>query len=494
MKFKTRMINAAVAAALGTVAGAAQAVNISVDGGGSALIYPYYTMQTKGMNPFDTYLSVVNTDSQRGKAVKVRVLEPKNSKEVLDFNLYLSPNDVWTASITRDSAGNPILRTTDNSCTSPQIPVVSTVGTIVTREVAFVNFAYATDFALDGSLARAREGYVEMLLMADISSGATYSSSGTRTLLSDITHNTVGVPANCAAVSGGWSTGNLSTLGVGVTNPTGTLFGAETIINALEGIDISTNAVALANWSVTNTHSNPGALNPNLADVNPQVSLIMDGANSIVTDWSGFPNISPVSAVFMRDAVYNEFVWGSGAVGLNTDWVVNFPTKVFHIAYGTSNTKTSADKPFTSSLTTSGACEAITLVSYNREEASSAALSFSPSGTQSLCWEVNVLSWGSSNVLGAQVTRSTIAVPYSEGWGRLTFGQTWIAPTAATSRSVYGLIPLAGTANVTTSTLFTATYTGLPVLGFATATFVNNSSLASYGTLYDHRYSRKVSP
>src|ERR1035437_11198582 len=94
MKFKTRMINAAVAAALGTVAGAAQAVNLGNDGQGIVLIYPYYTVQKKvegalGTTAFDTYITVVNSDSTNGKAVKVRFLEGKNSVEVLDFNLYL---------------------------------------------------------------------------------------------------------------------------------------------------------------------------------------------------------------------------------------------------------------------------------------------------------------------------------------------------------------------------------------------------------------------
>lgn len=505
MKFKTRMINAAVAAALGTVAGAAQAVNISPDGGGSALIYAYYTMQTKGANPFDTYISIVNTDSNRGKAVKVRFLEPKNTREVLDFNLYLSPNDVWVASITRDGSGNPILRTTDNTCTAPQIPIVSTSGTVVTREVPFVNFAYATDWVLDGSLARAREGYVEMLQMGDIISPSggigNYTSGGNRTLLTDITHNSAGVPANCAAVNAGWSSGGF-TSGVGsnaLANPTGTLMGAATIINVLEGTDISYNAVALANWSTSVNHANPGSLTPTLAGVNPQVSAVMDGASLVVTDWTGSialaldPAVAPVSAVFQRDALYNEYIWGSGAVGFGTDWVVTMPTKTYHILQGGQPAVAGYPyQPFTSSLTTTGACETITLVSYNREEAASSALSFSPGTSQSICWEVNVLSWGSSNVLGAQATRVSVITPYTEGWGRMTFSQPWDTHLVNTTRTSYGVI--GGGTNVTTTALTRATYTGLPVIGFAAATFVNNALVSNYGSAYDHRYSRKISP
>ena len=47
---------------------------------------------------YNSLLSVVNSTNS-GKVVKVRFLEGKNSKEVLDFNLWLSPRDVWTAAI-----------------------------------------------------------------------------------------------------------------------------------------------------------------------------------------------------------------------------------------------------------------------------------------------------------------------------------------------------------------------------------------------------------
>ena len=51
-------------------------------------------------------MSVVNTTAST-KAVKVRFREGKNSAEVLDFNVFLSPFDVWTASITPGPAVAP---------------------------------------------------------------------------------------------------------------------------------------------------------------------------------------------------------------------------------------------------------------------------------------------------------------------------------------------------------------------------------------------------
>src|SRR5262244_4289279 len=95
----------------------AQAVNLNPDGLGQVLLYPYYTVN----NDQNTLLSVVNTTSV-GKAVKVRFLEAYNSREVLDFNLYLSPFDVWVAAVAENGAGGASVFTNDNSCTVPVIP------------------------------------------------------------------------------------------------------------------------------------------------------------------------------------------------------------------------------------------------------------------------------------------------------------------------------------------------------------------------------------
>ena len=77
-------------------AGAANAVNVNPDGLGQVLLYSYYTTE----NGNDTLINITNTTDD-AKAVKVRILEAMNSQEVLDFNLYMSPYDVWTAAISR---------------------------------------------------------------------------------------------------------------------------------------------------------------------------------------------------------------------------------------------------------------------------------------------------------------------------------------------------------------------------------------------------------
>ena len=66
---------------------------------GQVLLYPYYTTRADSAgNAYATLLSVIN-DNASTKAVPVRFLEGRNSREVLDFNLYLSLYDAWTANI-----------------------------------------------------------------------------------------------------------------------------------------------------------------------------------------------------------------------------------------------------------------------------------------------------------------------------------------------------------------------------------------------------------
>jgi len=109
---KRNSLTTALLAGLAGAAGlatTASAVNLNPDGLGQVLIYPYYTVNDGNQ----TLVSVVNT-TNRVKAVKVRFLEGRNSKEVLDFNLYLSPFDVWAAAVyTTGTTGPANLITND---------------------------------------------------------------------------------------------------------------------------------------------------------------------------------------------------------------------------------------------------------------------------------------------------------------------------------------------------------------------------------------------
>ena len=86
---RKKVVTLAVASALGGVAmmsAPAHAMNVAQDGKGEVLLFPYYTVK----NGFDTIFSVVNT-SDRTTLFKIRFREAKNSREVRDFTVPLSP-------------------------------------------------------------------------------------------------------------------------------------------------------------------------------------------------------------------------------------------------------------------------------------------------------------------------------------------------------------------------------------------------------------------
>ncbi len=166
---KRNSLTTAVVAGIAGVAGfagLANAVDLNPDGLGQVLIYPYYTVNIGQ----DTLFSVVNTDPVNGKAVKVRFLEGYNSREVLDFNLYLSPNDVWTAAVTQVSDdGGAQVSTSDQSCTDPSRPG----GLAGCVPFGCLSTAPAPVPADEGpqDITRTREGYIELISMGDIPPG-----------------------------------------------------------------------------------------------------------------------------------------------------------------------------------------------------------------------------------------------------------------------------------------------------------------------------------
>ena len=130
---KRRMLAVGVGAASGMVLpiSAQAAMYLNHQGTGETLIFPFYSTESGNA----TLINLVNP-TPGYKAVKVRVLEAQNSQEVLDFNLYLSPEDHFSFAISATQEGGGQLVTRDNSCTVPAIPADG---------VAFRNLKYADD-------------------------------------------------------------------------------------------------------------------------------------------------------------------------------------------------------------------------------------------------------------------------------------------------------------------------------------------------------------
>lgn len=147
---KKNLLAASLAVALGSLSGgAAAAWSVNDQGIGHYNLVPYYTVQ-EGSN---TLINIVNTDTDDGKIVKVRFRAAEWSDDALDFQVFLSPGDVWTAAVGVEG-GVPKLVSEDKSCTLP-----ADLG---------AGKAFPTTRVEGRDAEKLFEGYVEIFVMADI--------------------------------------------------------------------------------------------------------------------------------------------------------------------------------------------------------------------------------------------------------------------------------------------------------------------------------------
>ena len=508
--FKRKALFTAIAA-LGA-AGTAEAVFIAPNNTGQALLYPYYTVQNSGTNSWNTYVSIVNT-TDVSKAIKVRILEGRTSAEVLDFNLFLSPNDVWTAAIVPSDASDTSpgrILTADASCTAPAIPAAGE---------PFRNYQYQGQAAALGrTLARTREGYIEMIEMASFIAGSDTDLA--------VTHVN-GVPDDCDFVR----TASVATITADAIPPTGGLMGTGTLINVNSGLDAGYRPNALEAFTDTVIYTDPGDIIPSLADPSPPSSVVFNSGypggavgGMVATVYrSDFVDGSHVLAggyalasVFMHESIMNEYVLDTAAGSL-TDWVVTQPIKSVFVDENT------AAAPYTEVLGDGGACEAVEFAFFDREERSAVAggIDFSPlppaGDPSSICWETTVLSIRNgaahmptaddvSGVLGSRNTTSiNITDTFQNGWARLTFvgdNATLVGiapPIVAASEATLLAGGLPG--STTTFAANPTVYLGLPVTGFMIRTFSNGgltcaagACQGNYASLFDHAYTNNIAP
>lgn len=473
----TTAIIAGVAGVAGLV-GVAGAVNLNPDGLGQVLLYPYYTVN--GGN--STHIAVVNT-TDRVKAVKVRFLESVNSAEVLDFNLYLSPYDVWGAEIQADGTSGASLHINDTSCTVPKI----------SNGTPFVDyeFAYNTPDVLAGlGLARTRQGHVEIIEMGNV----------TGALAAAATHNSGGTPANCNALVSAWDGGAwFADPNASIETPNGGLFGSAVIVSGEWGRTLSYNADAIDGFFTVpgaNLHFPPGDVNPTLAQAdNGGVATARIFSNGALyqIDYTA-TRVDAVSAVLTSRYIYNEF-FISPALAASSEWVVTFPTKRQHIHTGSA----SYPLPFTAPLTRSGSCHAYDIRYWDREERTTTTrLIPSPPPPVSgfgLCYEANVVAFGQelgastpTNILAATPALGAMGLTpfaFNEGWARIEFDDPNVAGFQ------YWLpAPLGGDQALI----------GQPVSGFWASELVNTDVgegvRINYGVVHKHRHSRdcRVNP
>ncbi len=332
----TAAVLAGLAGAAG-IAGTAQAVNLNPDGLGQVLVYPYYT--TRDGN--DTLLSVVNT-TDSAKAVKVRFKEGYNSREVLDFNMYMSAYDVWVAAIA-DDAGTPTLFIPDTTCTVPYLYGDGVEAGLGMGVQEFLPYDYTGDFEDGGptDIGRAAEGHFEIIEMGTLTNDTeTAKRLGSADAATHIYDDGEQVPADCYQLVDNWTEFASGPDGMwiddedlDITRNSGGLFGGAAIVNVGKGTMHAYDAKAIQGYSKApnGNHFRPGNSNPSLNDGTENTAVVFFGVpQDRAVSLHYYRSIDAISAVFMHEYIMNEYNIESG-LNAASEWVVTFPTKNYYV-------------------------------------------------------------------------------------------------------------------------------------------------------------------
>ena len=454
---------AAMIGGLGFAGAASAALTVSESGAGHMLIVPYYTAQKGNM----TVLHVVNTDTTNGKAMKVRFRGAANSDDVLDFQVFMSPGDVWTAAVSEGADGTAQLVTADGTCTLPAIAK--------NVAVPFVKDRLPTSLTGDALAAQTREGYVEIFNMADIdgtpaTKSALYTAikhdKGVAPCTSSVLNNTLqndttGMVAPTTGLTGSWYIINVP--------QTTTYAGAMTAIVASGTTQnvFSPQSTGAATLASADPLFRSGILTAQKYDV-PDLSTPYETTAGLTAEGQA----GALTKALAATTVINQYA-NDASISAKTDWVFSMPTRRYSIAAnytaavgqtfgvtGTAGTLTDGASPpapvastaayrvinkdvnngatptavnyFTSTNTSVNTAGLICVTAsgqtfYDREEtfATSGAV-FSPGQVSktSLCGEASVLSFADAgtSVLGSTVARSNVSSgTYTNGWGQISF-------------------------------------------------------------------------
>lgn len=476
----------ALAVAIGALLGGAvfapvaNAVHLTQDGNFEAGWVNYYTVR----NNWSTAFSLTNTSGATA-AVKIRLHEGYNSRDVLDFNVILSPYDVWQAWLAEDENGTPRLYTNDESCTVPAIPSEGQplLTGAFTGDAEDVN---PDDSTIPLTIERTKEGHITAILMG-FADPTNEDGLGYAAVHED------GIPRDCGALVeafGGVTPAALNSLRAATDG-----FGADSSINPLTGQWSLTNPsagnvtaggrmVGLANFADYNVENGglvtlqrspveleangfseqaafeAGFFEPSLASATTNGEVLLgDGTPvAVYTNSGGTDGANAVSFVLSRDSLYNQWTSrpSSGAAfdwDTSTDFTATFVTKRYYVDRDTSSDGSNifagryqhvvglpedsmtpgnpdgAPAPFSNYWDDKDgfSCDRTVVTLYDREEfrigGGTPPFSPSPFESNSLCTETNVINFGERTAFPSALL-STIpeaALPGKGGTARLAF-------------------------------------------------------------------------
>jgi hypothetical protein len=421
-------------------------------GVGHILFVPYFT--TQGSNA--TLLNLVNTDTVNGKAVKLRFRGASNSDDLFDISIFLSPGDVWTANVSANGELSA-LSTSDTTCTLPSIEQI--------KETAG---KFSTNRVLNNAAAETREGYVEILNMADIPPNTIGAGRTNSALYTAVKHVNSKAPCTQAVMdlqANPLVAGDVvnDPVARGYSWPTGGLTANWTIVNVASKASFSGEAVALR-ATPTNTIDVPGAAN---LVFSPQTGNTVANAAALTADpllktglvraaSYDFPDLSTpyttplvagapeaqanqLAGVLATRSISNEYVTDP-AVSFATDWVFSMPTRRYAVAlnyetktivgHGVAGYTAAPASNFFSAAVGGNASlnrdktricvDAGPLTAFDREENSRTSFVISPDEILKFCGETSVLAFnGKASVLSAKLAVNDIATRFTDGWLRI---------------------------------------------------------------------------
>lgn len=481
-------------------------------GTGHQLFTPYYTAN----NGMATLVNIVNTDSANGKAVKVRFRGATNSDDLLDFTLFLSPGDVWAGAVLKGPDGRAMLTSPDKSCTIPTAD--QWVG-----GVPFITDRLPSYVGADNRAALTREGYVEVLNMADIPAPPT---GGTASPLYAATKHVSGV-APCLAdtqLTGTVSYGALrnrllststdlaAARNDGLAYPTGGLMGSWSILDLGHmGTYSGTQTAVIATTATTVPASGTvptAAANlqffPQIgvavgADVTPWTAdPLLTGASPIVAPlWFDLPDMSTpltaanaaaqadqLTAALSKDNVINEYIAtaAGAAVPFTTDWVVSQPTRRYHVAVDYRSGFTEGSTAATNAVLVQR--PGSTVASYQSPNLRLQSTGFGPQACLPLAFS-------STDREEYQVSTS-VSGGFSPGTPATTLnycGEVFVAQFGATSALQASITNRKVTPNGQAGWASIGSAAGqLPMVGYAATLFNNEVNGNKYGLTFQHRW------
>ena len=406
-----------------------KAVYVNKDGTGQVLLFPYYNAN----EGYTTNVNIVNS-TDKTKAVRIRFREGRNSKDVMDFNLYMSPEDVWTGNVKLED-GKVRIITEDRTCTYPpqMAPSCKSSGDCTSGEPQYFH-GLTADVTADDTL----EGYIEVIEMGVVDNPEIEAA---------VKHdNQNGAPSNCDIVSssvGEWKKGGAFHYNGSMLPPTGGLFGSSAVVNPEKGTAFAIDPVAIDDYTDEVQHTLPddpeNFVLPSLASGSIHRSSVVSnsGKELNISYWNDQDNCDntdgcnpyPIAHVLLAPNLMNEFFVDPDYDG-RTDWVVTRPMVKHGICDDTNGDGKCSDADES----------VINWESYSREEQPVRNEKVSPVLPETVSREVTVFNFTTSykndgypnyyrdnSVFSSKAADSVPVTNFLHGWSRLNFESSNLA-------------------------------------------------------------------